>query len=68
MSIEIKTVSPTRRELNGYVKFGIDLYEGNDCYVPPLVFDEVETLMPQKNPAFEFCRAQSFFAVPGSGL
>lgn len=62
MSIEIKTVSPTRRELNGYVKFGIDLYEGNDCYVPPLVFDEVETLMPQKNPAFEFCRAQSFMA------
>ena len=62
MSVEIKIVSPTRRELNGYVKFGIDLYEGNDCYVPPLVFDEVETLMPQKNPAFEFCRAQSFMA------
>lgn len=62
MSIEIKPVSPTRRELNGYVKFGIDLYEGNDCYVPPLIFDEVETLMPQKNPAFEFCRAQSFMA------
>lgn len=62
MSVEIKIVSPTRRELNGYVKFGIDLYEGNDCYVPPLIFDEVETLMPQKNPAFEFCRAQSFMA------
>lgn len=62
MSIEIKPVSPTRRELNGYVKFGISLYEGNACYVPPLIFDEVETLMPQKNPAFEFCRAQSFMA------
>ncbi|MDE5723052.1 MAG: N-acetyltransferase, partial [Paramuribaculum sp.] len=63
MSIEIKPVSPDRRELKKYVKFGIDLYRGNDCYVPPLVVDEIETLMPSKNPAFDFCEAQSFMAV-----
>lgn len=56
MSIEIRSVSPDRKELKKYVKFGIDLYRGNDCYVPPLIFEEIETLMPSKNPAFDFAR------------
>lgn len=63
MSIEIRSVSPDRKELKKYVKFGIDLYRGNDCYVPPLIFEEIETLMPSKNPAFDFCEAQSFLAL-----
>ncbi|MDE6459811.1 MAG: N-acetyltransferase [Paramuribaculum sp.] len=62
MSVEIKTVKPTRKELNKFMEFGISLYKGNDCYVPPLVFDEVETLMPEKNPAFEYCDSCSFMA------
>lgn len=63
MSIEIRSVSPDRKELKKYVKFGIDLYRGNDCYVPPLIFEEIETLMPSKNPSFDFCEAQSFMAL-----
>ena len=31
-------------------------------HVPPLVFDEVETFLPSKNPAFAFCEAQPFMA------
>lgn len=62
MNIEIKPLTPTRKELNEYVRFGIDLYEGNDCYVPPLIYDEVESLDPKQNPAFEMCEAQSFMA------
>jgi len=62
MSVTIKKIAPTASELRSYVKFGIDLYKGNDYYVPPLIFDEVATLMPDKNPAFEFCTAQSFMA------
>ncbi len=62
MSIEIKKVAPTRQELKKYVKFGIDLYKGNDCFVPPLIFDEINTLRPDKNPAFDVCEAQSFMA------
>lgn len=62
MAIEIKAIRHTPRELRKYVQFGIDLYKGNDCYVPPLVFDEVDTLNPKKNPAFEFCEAQAFMA------
>ncbi|MCC8113436.1 MAG: N-acetyltransferase [Bacteroidales bacterium] len=60
--ITVRPVAPTKTELKKYVKFGIDLYEGNKYFVPPLIFDEVNTLMPKKNPAFDFCEAQSFMA------
>lgn len=62
MSVTITPLKPTRRELLQYVKFGINLYHNNPCYVPPLVIDEIMTLSPKKNPAFEVCRAQSFLA------
>lgn len=62
MSVVVKPISPCKRELKKYVQFGIDLYKGNDCFVPPLIFDEVNTLLPGKNPAFDFCKAQSFMA------
>lgn len=61
-TVTIKAIKPVKKELKGYVQFGIDLYRGNPCYVPPLVFDEVGTLDPEKNPAFDFCEAQSFMA------
>lgn len=60
--IDIRPVETTKSELRKYVQFGIDLYHGNDCFVPPLVFDAINTLMPEKNPAFDFCKAQSFMA------
>ncbi|MBR5333046.1 MAG: N-acetyltransferase [Muribaculaceae bacterium] len=62
MSIIVKPIKATKKEIKKYVQCGIDLYKGNDCYVPPLVFDEVDSLLPDKNPAFDFCRAQSFIA------
>lgn len=62
MSVEIRPVGPTKRELKKFVEFGNSLYKGNDCYVPPLIFDEIETFMPAKNPAFDFCEAQLFMA------
>lgn len=62
MSVTITPLKPTRSELLRYVKFGIDLYKDNDCYVPPLVLDEIDTLSPKKNPAFDVCRAKSFMA------
>lgn len=63
MAVEVIKIEPRRSELKKYVKFGIDLYKGNDCFVPPLVIDEIETLMPEKNPAFEYCEACSFMAL-----
>lgn len=62
MSIEIHPVAPTREQLSRFVKFGISHYDGNDCFVPPLISDDINTLRPDKNPAFEYCEAQSFMA------
>lgn len=60
--IEIKTIEPTRKNLKMFTQFQIDLYEGNDCYVPPLISDDVATLSPSRNPAFDFCEACYFMA------
>lgn len=62
MSIEIRPVNPTKSQLKKFVKFGIDHYKGNKYFVPPLVMDDVNTLRMDKNPAFDFCEAQSFMA------
>lgn len=62
MAVEIVPIRPLKRDLRKYVQFGIDLYAKNACYVPPLFFDEVNTFLPEKNPAFEFCESQSFLA------
>lgn len=62
MSLIIKPISTTRSALKKYVQYGIDLYAGNAYFVPPLVMDEMNTLTPKENPAFDFCEAQSFMA------
>ncbi|MCM1452357.1 MAG: hypothetical protein NC102_08855 [Clostridium sp.] len=64
-NIEIRALKPTKAEYEKYTQFGIDLYKGNDCFVPPLVMDEVDTLLPNKNPAFESCESQSWMAYIG---
>ena len=60
--VYVHPIAADSDQLHQYVQFGIDLYKGNDCYVPPLIFDEVGTLSPDVNPAFDFCDAQSFMA------
>lgn len=62
MAIDIIHIPARRSALRRFVNFGIDLYRDNECFVPPLVSDELNTLLPQKNPAFEFCEAQCFMA------
>ena len=61
MAIEIRKID-TKGGLKKFVKWGIDLYKGNDCFVPPLVMDDVNTLDPKNNPAFDFCESIYFMA------
>ena len=60
--LEIKKIEPTRANLRRFVNFGIGLYDGSPYYVPPLVLDDINTLDPGKNPAFDFCDAAYFMA------
>lgn len=61
MSVEIKKVDG-KEMLKQFVHFGIDLYKGNEYYVPPLIYDELATLNKEKNPAFDHCEATYFMA------
>jgi GNAT superfamily N-acetyltransferase len=61
--VEIREIQPTKRNLLKFVHFPIDvIYRDSKYYIPPLVTDEVNTLRPDKNPAFEFCEAAYFLA------
>ncbi len=61
MPITIKEISSSS-ELKKFVKFPIDLYKGNEYYVPALILDEMGTLQAKSNPAFEFCEAVYYMA------
>jgi len=64
MAVEIRQIDPaSRRQLLKFIHFPIDvLYRDSKCYVPALVTDELTTLTPGKNPAFEFCESAYFMA------
>lgn len=65
--IEIKKINPTKSNLKRFTQFQIDLYRNNKYYVPPLVSDDINTLTPDKNPAFDFCDCQCFLAYDETG-
>lgn len=61
MAVEIRKVA-TKDDLKDFVHFSIDLYRGNEFFVPPLIYDELATLNREKNPAFDHCDAAYFMA------
>jgi GNAT superfamily N-acetyltransferase len=64
MAITVRPVSGPR-QIKEFVRFRIDLYRDSPCAIPPLYMDEMTTLDPKKNPAFQFCEAQCFMAFDG---
>ena len=61
MSVSVKEIT-TRKDLQKFVRFNIDLYKGNPYHVPGLIDEEIMTLSKDKNPAFEVCEAVYFLA------
>ncbi len=59
--IEIREIKG-RKGLKEFVAFQNKLYKGNEYYIPCLQFDELDTLDPDKNPAYEYCEAKFFMA------
>ena len=63
MALEIREIAPVKSQLKKFVTFPIDyIYRGNPYYVPPLVSDDVTTLSPEGNPAFDFCESVYYMA------
>ena len=60
--VEVKKIEPTKANLKKFIKFQNDLYKGNPYFVPPLMSDDLGTLSPKKNPAFDFCDAVYYMA------
>jgi hypothetical protein len=50
------------KELKQFVDFPFGLYRDNPYWVPPLKFDELNTLRKDKNPAFDYCEAEYWIA------
>lgn len=67
MTVIIKKVT-SKDDLMKFIHLGIDLYKGNDYFVPPLIYDERATLNRSKNPAFDHCDATYFLAYRGGEI
>ena len=51
-----------KKDLKKFINFPYHLYKGHNCFVPPLRFDEENTLRKDKNPAFDYCEAKYWLA------
>lgn len=60
-AIEIRKVE-TKRDLKKFINFPFSIYRGNPYWVPPIVFDDFNTLSKDKNPAFDFSEAEYWLA------
>jgi len=65
MAITVRPLSGPR-QIKEFVRFRIELYRDSPYAIPPLYMDEMTTLDPKKNPAFQFCEAQCFMAYDGA--
>lgn len=61
MSIVIKEVK-TQKEIKQFAKLPYQLYKNHPYWVPQLISDEVKSLMPEHNPAFDFCQTKFWLA------
>ena len=61
MSVTISRVQ-NRRAFREFLTFPMKLYKDMPAFVPPLIFDDRDTLDPRKNPAYDFCEAAMYLA------
>lgn len=61
MQIEVKEIK-TKSELKRFVKFQLDLYSQNNCFVPPLINEVVNDLDVEKNPTLKAVTPYYFMA------
>lgn len=52
----------TKKELTQFMEYPLKLYKDNPYYVPDILSSQVEDMMPDKNPAFEYADAACWMA------
>lgn len=65
--VEIKRAT-TKRDFKKFVRFPDKLYRGNEFYVPPIEFDELNMTNPKKNACYEECEVSYFLAYKDGKL
>lgn len=60
--IEIKKVK-TKNDFKSFVKLPFEIYKDNKFWVPYIINDELKSLKPETNPAFENCEAEFWLAL-----
>ncbi len=61
MSIEVRRVESSK-DLRTFLRVPFSIYKDSPYWVPPLDFDELNTLRKDRNPAFEFSEAEYWIA------
>lgn len=59
--IEVREVK-TRKERKIFASFNVDMYKNVAQGIPYLISDEYSNFLPDKNPAYEYCRVKQFLA------
>ena len=59
--VEVREVK-TKKERKIFASFNADMYKDVPQAIPDLVSDEYNNFLPNKNPAFEYCRVRQFLA------
>jgi len=67
MKITIEEVQ-SKRDLKRFISFPFELYAGSPYWVPPLRFDEMNTLRKERNPAFDSCKAAYWLALDNGNV
>jgi GNAT superfamily N-acetyltransferase len=67
MELYLKEVM-NKKDLRNFLKFPLQLYKDQPYYVPGIYLDELTTLDPSKNPAFEHCEARYWLAYQGNAV
>ncbi len=66
MAIDLVEIS-SKRDLLSFIKFQFSLYKDEKLFVPPLINDELDTFMQNRNPAFEYSDAKFILAKNDRG-
>jgi ribosomal protein S18 acetylase RimI-like enzyme len=67
MGITIVEVT-SKKQLKQFVAFPLSLYKEHPYFVPPLNFDELNTLQEKVNPAFDHCEARYWLAYKNNEI